>query len=66
MTQLSNLLPFLIPIVVIELVLMITALIHIFRHHHYRFGNRLLWVILVLCFQLIGPVVYFILGRSDD
>ncbi|WP_100486271.1 PLDc N-terminal domain-containing protein [Sporolactobacillus pectinivorans] len=66
MTQISNLLPLLIPIIVLELILIIAALIHIFRHKTYRFGNRLLWVIIVLCFQLIGPIVYFIFGRGDD
>ncbi|TGA98874.1 hypothetical protein E4665_05980 [Sporolactobacillus shoreae] len=66
MTQISDLLPLLIPIIVLELILVITALIHIFRHKTYRFGNRVLWVVLVLCFQLIGPVVYFIFGRGDD
>ena len=32
-------LPLFIPILVIELILMLTALIHVLRHSNYRFGN---------------------------
>jgi len=59
-------LPFLIPIVLVELALMITALVHVFTHKNYRFGNRVLWVILVLCIQIIGPILYFTIGRGEE
>ena len=59
-------LPILIPLGVIQLFLTVTALIHIFRHKTYRFGNRVLWVILSLCLNIIGPVLYFCIGRSDE
>ncbi|GHU96293.1 hypothetical protein FACS1894208_10700 [Clostridia bacterium] len=58
-------LPFLIPLLVIELGLMVAALIHIFTHKTYARGNRALWA--VLCFvQIIGPVLYFVIGRNDE
>ncbi|MFX3619195.1 MAG: PLD nuclease N-terminal domain-containing protein [Sporolactobacillus sp.] len=62
----SNYLPFLIPYLVLELLLAIIALVHIFRHSNYRFGNRWLWVIIVLFFQIIGPILYLTIGRSED
>jgi hypothetical protein len=58
-------LPLLIPLIVIELGLTVTALIHIFTHKTYRKGNRVLWVILSFV-QIIGPVLYFVIGRSDE
>ncbi|GHV32395.1 hypothetical protein FACS18949_03170 [Clostridia bacterium] len=58
-------LPFLIPLIVIELGLTVAALIHIFTHKTYRKGNRVLWVILSFV-QIIGPVLYFVIGRSDE
>jgi hypothetical protein len=65
MDKLIEFLPFLIPIVIIELALTVTALIHVLTHKNYRFGNRVLWVI--LCFvQIIGPIIYFVFGRSED
>jgi hypothetical protein len=65
MANMMHSLPFLIPIIIIELGLTIAALVHIFTHKKYRFGNRVLWVI-VSFVQIIGPIVYFIFGRSDE
>lgn len=64
--EIMKYLPFLVPIVLIEMLLMITALIHVLRHKSYRFGNRIIWVILVVCLQIIGPILYFTLGRGED
>ena len=65
MANMMHALPFLIPIIIIELGLTIAALVHILTHKKYRFGNRVLWVI-VSFVQIIGPIVYFIFGRSDE
>jgi hypothetical protein len=59
-------LPFIIPIVILELSLAITALIHVIRHPNYRFGNRIMWIFIVLLVQIIGPTLYFIIGRGED
>lgn len=59
-------LPFLIPLIILEVVLAITALIHVLKHPNYRFGNKIMWVIIVLFVQIIGPVLYFTIGRCDD
>ena len=59
-------LPFLIPVIIIELALRITALIHVVRHDHYKFGNKPIWIIVVVLIQIIGPIVYFVFGRSDE
>ena len=66
MSLLMDYLPFLIPIILIELALAITALIHVLRHPTYRFGNKIIWVIIVLCIQIIGPIVYFVFGRGEE
>ncbi|MEI8200420.1 MAG: PLDc N-terminal domain-containing protein [Eubacteriales bacterium] len=65
MEKVMEMLPFLIPIIVIELGLMIAALVHIFTHNTYRHGTRTLWVILSFV-QIIGPILYFIIGRGDE
>jgi hypothetical protein len=59
-------LPFLIPILLIEVSLAIIALIHVLKHPTYRFWNRTIWIFVVLIFQLIGPILYFIWGRGDN
>ena len=58
--------PFLIPLIVAELALAITALAHVLRHPNYRFGNKIVWVIIVLLVQIIGPIIYFIFGRGEE
>jgi len=66
MEKLIEYLPFLIPIIIIELALAITALIHVLKHPNYRFGNKVLWIFIVLLIQIIGPIVYFIFGRGEE
>lgn len=64
--QLQEYLPLLLPLIIVELVLMITALVHVLRHNSYRFGNKVMWAIIVVVIQVFGPVVYFVLGRGDE
>lgn len=59
-------LPVLLPIIVIELTLAIFSFIHVLRHPHYKFGNKLIWSLVVLFIQFIGPVIYFAFGRGED
>lgn len=59
-------LPFIIPIIILEYGLAIFALIHVIKHPHYRFGNKIMWVLIVLLIQIIGPVVYFAFGRGEE
>jgi hypothetical protein len=66
MDSVNEYLPFLIPIIIIELTLAITALVHVVKHPNYRFGNKVLWILVVLLIQIIGPVVYFVFGRGED
>ena len=65
MDDISRFLPFLIPLMVIQVGLTIASLFHVLTHRNYRIGNRLIWV-LVSFVSIIGPVVYFMAGRGDD
>ncbi|HHT69174.1 MAG TPA: PLDc_N domain-containing protein [Firmicutes bacterium] len=58
--------PFLVPLILAEFVLMVTALVHVLRHPNYKFGSRALWIPVVLFVQILGPIVYFVFGRGDD
>lgn len=66
MEQLMEYLPVLLPVFIIQLTLAITALIHVIKHPHYRFGNQVVWAVVVLFVSLIGPILYFTLGRGDE
>ena len=66
MEKLIEYLPILLPILILEWVLAITALVHVIRHPRYRFGNMAVWVVVVLFIQIIGPIVYLTFGRGED
>lgn len=59
-------LPIILPLFIIQSALAVCALVHVLKHPTYRFGNRIMWVLIVLFIQIIGPVVYFVIGRGED
>lgn len=59
-------LPFIIPLAILQIGLAIFSAIHVVRHPHYRFGNQVMWLLIVLFLQFIGPLVYFVFGRGDE
>lgn len=66
MEALMNILPVLLPVIILNLLLAIIALVHVLRHKNYRCGNQPLWVAVVLFIQIIGPVLYFAIGRGEE
>jgi len=66
LSMLKEYLPFLIPLVIAQFALSITALIHVLRHPRYRFGNKEIWVLVVVFIQFVGPILYFALGRGEE
>ncbi|MBT2732268.1 MULTISPECIES: PLD nuclease N-terminal domain-containing protein [Carnobacterium] len=59
-------LPFIAPLILLQIGLAIFSAVHVVRHPHYRFGNRMMWLLVVLLIQWIGPLVYFVFGRGDE
>lgn len=58
-------LPFLVPLIIVQFALAIIAVIHVIKHPNYRFGNQVMWLIVVLFLQFVGPVIYFVFGRGE-
>lgn len=64
--NLNDLLPFIIPLAVAELVLLAITLRHILTHDHYKRGSRTLWLIVAIVgMEFIGPILYFLLGKEE-
>jgi hypothetical protein len=63
METLSELLPFLIPIILLQVALMVVALVDLVRRERTR-GPKWAWALVIVFFNLIGPVVYLLLGRD--
>ena len=64
MDQIRQLLPFLIPIALLQLALLVVALIDLARRERTR-GPKWLWVLIILFVNLIGPILYFVFGREE-
>ncbi len=65
MDTLRELLPFIIPIVLLQLALMLFALIDLARRPKAN-GPKWLWVIIIIGFNLLGPIAYFLVGRQEE
>lgn len=66
MTTFQEILPILIPFFLIQLVLMTTALIHLFNHPNVKRGSRMMWIFIIVLINTIGPIAYFLFGRSEE
>ena len=66
MNEIMDNLPLILPLVLIQAILGITALLHVLKHPNYRFGNKVIWILVVLFVQTIGPLVYFLFGRGEE
>lgn len=66
MPDLNEILPILIPLIVVQFILLGITLRHILTHDTYKRGNRTLWLIVAIVgMEFIGPILYFVLGKED-
>jgi hypothetical protein len=66
MNEIKEFLPFLIPLIIAELVLLIYTLRHILTHDKFKRGDKVIWLIIVVVgMQFVGPILYFIFGKED-
>jgi len=57
----------LVPIVLIQLGLMIAALIDLeHEERRVRGGSKLVWALVIVFVNVIGPIVYFVAGREES
>lgn len=66
MDTLLRILPLLIPVLIMDVVLAVAAVVHILRHPHYRFGNKTMWLVVVIVLLLFGPIIYFVFGKGEN
>ena len=67
MEKIKEFIPFLIPLIIVEFILLAYTLHHIFTHDSYKKGNRKIWVIVTIVgMQFWGPILYFLLGKEAE
>ena len=63
----STILLLILPIVILEIALIVFALRDLVRpERRVRGDSKLLWGIVIVLFQLIGPILYFVVGRDTE
>jgi hypothetical protein len=65
MDAITNYLPVLLPIAIIQLILLIVAIVDLVRIEKTN-GPKWLWVIIILFLNIIGPILYFVIGRRSN
>ena len=65
MEVLKQYIPYLIPVLIIQLVLIVVALIDLVKREHTR-GPKWIWALVILLVNLIGPIIYFVVGRKEE
>jgi hypothetical protein len=65
METLRPMIPYLIPVILLGLGLVIFALRDLSRRDRVN-GPKWLWVLIIVLIQFIGPILYFVIGRRDE
>ncbi|MDT2756257.1 PLD nuclease N-terminal domain-containing protein [Enterococcus asini] len=63
---LQEYLPVLIPLIILQFGLAIFAIVDVWRHPHYKRGNKLVWTLVSALFSFIGPILYFAIGKGEE
>ena len=64
METLNELLPFLIPVILLQIGLMVVALVDLIRRERTR-GPKWAWALVIVLINIIGPAVYLLFGRGE-
>ena len=65
MESITQMLPYLVPIIVLEFALLVYALVDLSKRKHVTGGNKIVWVLVAVCFQIVGPIAYLVFGRKE-
>ena len=55
----------LLPILIIQLILLIVAIIDLVRVDHTK-GPKWMWALIIVFVNIIGPIIYFVVGRRNQ
>lgn len=64
LSMLRELLPLLAPLLVLQLILIVAALLDLSKRGQTR-GPKWIWVLVIVFVNFIGPLLYFLVGRDE-
>lgn len=65
-SEIREIIPLLIPLVVIQLGLIVIALRDLKNRKRVAGGNKLVWGLVIVLIHYIGPILYLTIGRKED
>jgi hypothetical protein len=64
--MLKDLIPFLIPIFIIQVILWVVALVDLAKREKVKGGSKVVWVIVIILLEILGPILYLVWGRHVE
>ena len=64
MNEVVEMLPLLLPVLVLQLILMATALVSCLKQQETN-GPKWLWIVVIVFLNIVGPILYFVMGRKE-
>ncbi|KLA30764.1 PLD nuclease N-terminal domain-containing protein [Bacillus cereus] len=58
-------LPIILPVIAVGALLVFIALIDLYRNRKTR-KNVLIWTLIIIFVNVLGPILYFVIGRKDS
>lgn len=59
-TVLGDYLPFLIPLIILQVILMLFALVKVIKRDSFKNLNRPAWILIIIFVNIIGPISYLV------
>ena len=60
-----KMLPFLIPLIVLEIGLLVFALVDVVKRKRVTGDNKIVWILIIVLVNVIGPIIYLAIGRKE-
>ena len=55
-----------IPLILVEIGLVAFALYDLVKRKRVKGGNKWVWGVIIVVVNLIGPILYFVIGREEE
>lgn len=54
------------PLILLQIILLILALLDLRKRKKLNHLSRSVWILVIVLFNLFGPILYFIIGRGEE
>ena len=64
--NLIKMLPYLVPFIILEGILLVVSLVDLAKRPCVPGGNKIVWILVIVGLQAIGPIIYLVAGRKEE